>query len=124
MKRLAVVSRAVLALAVLMAFATCEGGAFVDPGRETSGLTGGGSGGGGGGGGGGLKPARLRSNASLEEALAKADEIIAYCYANPGRYQDLLEQQLPYLKEAIREDWDEYSALIIDRINEFIDDDL
>ncbi|MDR0553930.1 MAG: hypothetical protein LBG76_03925 [Treponema sp.] len=78
MKRITVVLRTILFMAVLAsfaaAFAACSGGVFTDPGA---------GGGGGGDSSSGLsaskKPAALSTSASYSEADAKLDEIIKYC---------------------------------------------
>jgi hypothetical protein len=84
MKQLTVVSGAVLAIIILASLAACSGGTFNDPGHEASGFTGS-------GGSTGSKPARLSSNASYDEALAKCDEIIAYCEAHTGQVNDAVK---------------------------------
>jgi hypothetical protein len=84
MKQIAVAFKAVLLIAVLASLAACRGGTFNDPGHEASGFTdSGGSTGG--------KPTRLSSNASYDEALAKCDEIIAYCETHTGQVNDAVK---------------------------------
>jgi hypothetical protein len=86
MKRLTVVSRAVLALVVLASLAACSGGVFFDPGQDAA--YGFGSGGGGGGSRGGAKPSSLSSGASFDEAYEKLWEIYEYCEDHPGTIND------------------------------------
>ncbi|MDR3123778.1 MAG: hypothetical protein LBU16_08385 [Treponema sp.] len=80
MKQIAGTITTVLLIVVLASLAACGGGTFTDP-SHTSG-SGGDSGG---------KPARLSSNASYDEAMAKLDEIIAYCQAHPGLENDSIK---------------------------------
>ncbi|MDR1318891.1 MAG: hypothetical protein LBJ90_04630 [Treponema sp.] len=89
MKQIAVVFRIFLAAAVLASLAACSGGTFFDPGHldaDAGAL-------------GGLmgnsdddwdddddsdsKPSKLSDNAGYSQAIAKLDEIIAYCDAHP-----------------------------------------
>jgi hypothetical protein len=93
MKRLAVVSGAVLAIMVLASLVACKGGTFFDPGHEASGFTGSGNN--------DSKPARLPGNASYDEAMAKLDEIIAYCEAHPGPENDAVKGSLRQTKEML-----------------------
>jgi hypothetical protein len=92
MKQITIVFKMIAACTVLALFAACSGGVFIDPGHGGAAGIGGSLGndydndydddddtGGGGG-----KPAKLSSSASYAEAIAKLDEIIAYCESHPG----------------------------------------
>jgi hypothetical protein len=75
MKRLTAVSGAALAIIVLSLFVTCN----IDPD-------------------GGGKPAKLSDDATYEEALAKLDEIAAYCDAHPGPENDMVKNGVEVLR--------------------------
>jgi hypothetical protein len=113
---------AVVVLGTAALVIACEG-AFVDPGHnDVYGLGNGGGAGGAGGKGG--KPAMLSEDATLDEAIAKLDEIIDYPKTPPAMIpaarntRDMLDRMTPAT-------WNNYpfnSRLsIIDSINAMID---
>jgi hypothetical protein len=127
MKRLALVSGAVLALVVLASLASCKGGAFTDPGYDTGayGLTSG-------SGSGGdydydddddddydSDISELSSSASMSQASSKLDEIISYCNNNPGN--DSVKATAQGMKAGLSSaTWDGYKGQIISSINGLI----
>jgi hypothetical protein len=89
MKRLAVVSGAILAIMVLVSLAACSGGTFFDPGHEASGFTGSGGGRGGGGGansGGNSFVGVWESDTSSETITLYADLRGLYGYYDSGQW--------------------------------------
>jgi hypothetical protein len=134
MKQIAVVFKAALLIAVLASLAACSGGTFVDPGHEAAGggdnedggwLDNGGDGGeeGSGSGGGGGKPAKLSSSAGYSQAIAKLDEITAYCNTHPGN--DSVKSGVQSMKTSItsvgQTGWSYMASQIISSINSLID---
>jgi hypothetical protein len=82
--------------AVLVSFASCKGD-YTDP---NSGMGGSGTETGGSSGGGG-KPAELSQSASYQDALAKCDEIIAYCNSHPTQQNTAVKNGVPAVKSSI-----------------------
>jgi len=90
---------------------------------------GGGNGGSGSNGGGGInatKPAVLRSNASYNEAVAKLDELIAYCNNNPSTINNSVLQNAITLKTGMptyQSIWStaNTATTVINSINNLID---
>jgi hypothetical protein len=114
MKRLALVSRAVLALVVLASLASCKGGAFTDPGQEEAY-------GGSGGSRSGAKPAMLSSGASYDDVKDKLYEIYEYCENHPGTANDAVMSYLALVEFTLTEEfWDSNAQEIIDGINAMI----
>jgi hypothetical protein len=141
MKQIAVVFRVFLLTAVLASLAACSGGTFVDPGHEAAGGIGGsggdygdygddgddgdyGSGSSSGGGGGGSKPAKLSSNASYAQAVAKLDAIISYCNAYPGTINNQIKtvaQQAKTEFPTYQSSWSAIGTQVVSAINVLID---
>jgi hypothetical protein len=118
MKQIAVAFKALLLIAVLASLAACKGGTFTDPGHEASGFTGSGENTGG-------KPARLSRNASYKEAVAKIDEIIAYCEAHPGLENDAVKGSARQTRSmlsmyGVEDNWNSIRDIIIDEIDFYI----
>jgi hypothetical protein len=119
MKQIAVVFRVFLLATVLVSLAACSGGTFVDPGHEVAGSSSGGvsiS----------SRPAKLSSNASYNEALAKLNEIIVYCSAHPGAVNNEMKEYAEMGRDWIidlgERDWRGSTASdVIDAINDMID---
>jgi hypothetical protein len=140
MKQMTVVFRTVLLIAVLVSLSACNGGVFYDPGYPGTAGMGGGfgdddgfswnddddNGGGGSSGGGGGKPTGLDYTASYGDAVAKVDEIIAYCKDNPGPVNDNVKYlaeslKITALKNLSEKSWSGAAKVTIDSINSFID---
>jgi hypothetical protein len=95
----------------------CEGGNFIDPGHnDVYGL---GSGGGGDTDGGG-KPAKLSSNATHTEAIAKLEEIISYSETSSGikAEAELLKMGLEGMSS---QEWNYMRSVHINSINAMIE---
>jgi hypothetical protein len=138
--------RTILLMAVLVSFAACSGGIFVDPGHGGGGYysdhsdrdsgTGGGSTGSGGGSSGSgsgstgsgssSKPAKLATNVSYGDARAKLEEIIDYCEDHPGTINNAIKYQVETTKNGVvtagQNGWSSYlSSATINAINLLID---
>jgi hypothetical protein len=131
MKRFTVISLTVLALAAFASLASCKGGTFSDPGHEAASGGGGndidygdwgdwddyddyddddkdnntGTGNGTGTGNDGKnsasKPALLSNSATYSQALAKLDEIIAYCDSHPGMINNSVKYSVDQLRSPL-----------------------
>jgi len=76
------------------------------------------------GGGGGVKPDTLDFNASYYEAVAKLDELIAYCNKNPSTINNSVLSQAVALKTsmtALQSSWSSSGMTTINSINSLIE---
>jgi hypothetical protein len=146
MKHLTIVLSMITLSLVLALCAACEGGSFMDPGHVDAGVWDISSSGPGGYNGGdydydydndddddddsGGIPSKLSYSASKSDAIAKLDQIIAYCEANPSgsvsstsgnTYRKSLAESLKTNIQSPAGSWDSLKTSYINSINGLID---